>query len=69
MNYNGKCPVTKCSFIAPTASIIGRVHIGVGSSVWYGAIIRGNKNYIKKYDVFKIILFLYYFYIILYYII
>lgn len=29
-------------FIAPTATIIGDVTIGAGSSVWFGAVIRGD---------------------------
>lgn len=29
-------------FVAPTASVIGKVNIGQGSSVWYGAKIRGD---------------------------
>ena len=28
-------------FVAPNASVIGDVSIGSGSSVWYGAILRG----------------------------
>lgn len=30
------------SFIAPTASVIGDVSIGSNSSVWYGAVVRGD---------------------------
>lgn len=30
------------TFIADTASVIGDVSIGKGSSVWYGAVIRGD---------------------------
>ncbi len=37
----------EASFIAPTASLVGDVKIGKGSCVWYGAIIRGDGNYIK----------------------
>ena len=29
-------------FIADTAAVIGDVHIGAGSSVWYNAVIRGD---------------------------
>ena len=29
-------------FIADTAAVIGDVHIGAGSSVWYSAVIRGD---------------------------
>ena len=28
-------------FVAPTASVIGKVKIGDSSSVWYGAVVRG----------------------------
>ena len=29
------------AFIAPSATVIGKVKIGSNSSVWYGAVIRG----------------------------
>jgi len=32
------------AFIAPGADVIGRVKIGRGSSVWFGAVIRGDIN-------------------------
>lgn len=32
--------------MAPNASVIGDVKIGRGSSVWYGATVRGDVNYI-----------------------
>ena len=28
-------------FVAPSASLIGNVTLGKGSSVWYGAVLRG----------------------------
>jgi len=31
-------------FVAPNASVIGDVSLGEGSSVWYGAILRGDVN-------------------------
>ncbi|KAG7368620.1 hexapeptide repeat-containing transferase [Nitzschia inconspicua] len=34
------------NFIAPSASIIGNVTIGEHSSVWYGATVRGDVNYV-----------------------
>ena len=35
-------------FIADTAAVIGDVHIGAGSSVWYSAVIRGDAgSYIR----------------------
>jgi carbonic anhydrase/acetyltransferase-like protein (isoleucine patch superfamily) len=30
------------AFVAPTASVIGGVTLGAGSSVWYGAVVRGD---------------------------
>jgi hypothetical protein len=35
-------------FIAPSACVIGNVKIGLKSSVWYNAIIRGNL-YLKQF--------------------
>lgn len=29
------------AYVASTASVVGDVNIGAGSSVWYGAVIRG----------------------------
>jgi len=34
-------------FIAPTASLIGKVTIGEDSSIWYGTILRADQNSIK----------------------
>ncbi|MFH2058378.1 MAG: gamma carbonic anhydrase family protein [Pseudomonadota bacterium] len=34
-------------FIAPTAQIIGNVHIGQESSVWFGSILRGDMDTIR----------------------
>ncbi len=31
-------------FIAPTAAIIGDVEVGEGSSIWYGAVLRGDES-------------------------
>ncbi len=41
--FEGKRPsIGKGVFIAPTAVIIGDVVIGDGSSVWHGAVLRGD---------------------------
>jgi carbonic anhydrase/acetyltransferase-like protein (isoleucine patch superfamily) len=41
--FGGKAPqVDPSAFIAPTAVIIGDVTIGADSSVWFGAVIRGD---------------------------
>lgn len=34
-------------FVAPSAAVIGRVRLGRGSSVWFGAVIRGDGNTIE----------------------
>ncbi len=31
-------------FIADTSSVIGDVHIGAGSSIWYGCVLRGDSG-------------------------
>jgi len=41
--YRGVHPrIDASAFVAPTASVVGDVHVGAGSSVWYGAVIRGD---------------------------
>ncbi|GER35557.1 gamma carbonic anhydrase 2 [Striga asiatica] len=38
-----KSPVVdKDAFIAPSASVIGDVQVGRGSSIWYGSVLRGH---------------------------
>lgn len=34
-------------FVAPNAAVIGRVHLGRDSSVWFGAVLRGDTNDIE----------------------
>jgi carbonic anhydrase/acetyltransferase-like protein (isoleucine patch superfamily) len=34
--------ISQAAFVAPNATVIGQVSLGVGSSVWYGAIVRGD---------------------------
>ncbi|MCE7030507.1 gamma carbonic anhydrase family protein [Jiella avicenniae] len=34
-------------FIAPNAQVIGRVRLGKGASVWFGAVIRGDNEWIE----------------------
>lgn len=46
--YGGKKPrIGKDVFIAPTACVIGDVEIGEGTSIWYGAVIRGDRAKIR----------------------
>lgn len=34
--------LSQAAFVAPNATVIGQVELGVGSSVWYGAVVRGD---------------------------
>mmetsp|Transcript_6870 Transcript_6870/g.10776 ORF Transcript_6870/g.10776 Transcript_6870/m.10776 type:complete len:237 (-) Transcript_6870:361-1071(-) len=45
--YDKKPRVGSESFVAPSASLIGDVSIGKNSSVWYGAVLRGDVNSIR----------------------
>ncbi|KAL6222385.1 hypothetical protein ACLB2K_005777 [Fragaria x ananassa] len=48
MNVFDKAPeVDKEAFVAPSASIIGQVQVGRGSSIWYGCVLRGDANSIS----------------------
>ena len=41
--YRGTMPVIDpTAFIAPTAAVIGDVTVGAGSSIWFGAVVRGD---------------------------
>jgi carbonic anhydrase/acetyltransferase-like protein (isoleucine patch superfamily) len=43
VEYLGVTPVLGDDvFVAPTAFVVGRVTIGTGSSIWYGAVARGD---------------------------
>ncbi|CAA7410462.1 unnamed protein product [Spirodela intermedia] len=48
MNIFDKVPsVDKSAFVAPSASMIGDVQVGRGSSIWYGCVLRGDVNSIR----------------------
>jgi carbonic anhydrase/acetyltransferase-like protein (isoleucine patch superfamily) len=48
LEYQGKFPKLDPSvFVANTATIVGDVEIGYGSSVWFGAVIRGDFKQIR----------------------
>jgi carbonic anhydrase/acetyltransferase-like protein (isoleucine patch superfamily) len=34
-------------FVAPSAAVIGRVHLGRDASVWFGTVLRGDSNEIR----------------------
>ena len=42
VTFQGKTPrISTEAFVAETATLIGDVTIGPDSSVWYGAVVRG----------------------------
>jgi carbonic anhydrase/acetyltransferase-like protein (isoleucine patch superfamily) len=46
--FGGKTPrVDEAAFVAPSAVVIGDVAIGAGSSIWYGAVLRGDVESIR----------------------
>src|SRR3546814_17136456 len=46
--YRGLWPkIHPDAFIADTATVIGDVEIGPGSSIWFGCILRGDVNRIR----------------------
>jgi carbonic anhydrase/acetyltransferase-like protein (isoleucine patch superfamily) len=46
--YRGKTPkVHPTAFIAPTAVLIGDVEVGEESSIWFGAVLRGDEGPIR----------------------
>lgn len=48
MNIFDKEPnIAKDAFVAPSASVIGDVEVGRGSSIWYGCVLRGDVNSIR----------------------
>lgn len=48
LTYEGITPAIDPSvFVAPGARVIGDVHIGPGSSLWYNVVVRGDVNHIR----------------------
>ena len=42
-SFEGVSPtIADDAFIAPTATLVGDVHVEAGASVWYGAVLRGD---------------------------
>lgn len=39
--------ISRAAFVAPNATVIGRVDMGEGASIWYGAIVRGDVDVVK----------------------
>ncbi|MCB9263162.1 MAG: gamma carbonic anhydrase family protein [Flavobacteriales bacterium] len=47
-SFRGKNPeISSTAFVAETAVIIGDVHIGQESSIWFGAVLRGDSDAIR----------------------
>lgn len=48
LSYKGAEPkIGKKVFLAPNSTLIGDVEIGEDSSIWFGAVVRGDVHYIK----------------------
>lgn len=48
IEYRGRTPkVHPSAFIAPTAVLIGDVEVGEESSIWFGAVLRGDNGPIR----------------------
>lgn len=48
MNLKDSKPIIGTDvFVAPSASVIGQVELGASSSIWYGAVLRGDVNSIS----------------------
>jgi len=48
MAFRGILPqVADGAFLAPTATVIGNVHIGAESGIWFGVVLRGDVNRIR----------------------
>jgi carbonic anhydrase/acetyltransferase-like protein (isoleucine patch superfamily) len=46
--FSGHTPkLSSTVFIAPSAEVIGNVEIGEGSSIWFGAVVRGDVHFIR----------------------
>lgn len=44
LKTRGAPEFNEVSFIAPSATVVGKVKLGTSSSVWYGAVVRGDVN-------------------------
>lgn len=48
LEYSGTLPkIGARTFIAPNATVIGDVHIGEESSIWFGTVVRGDVFHIR----------------------
>jgi carbonic anhydrase/acetyltransferase-like protein (isoleucine patch superfamily) len=45
---DGHAPeIDPTAWVAPTATVIGKVRLGPGASVWFGAVLRGDTEWIE----------------------
>ena len=48
LSYKGKKPkIAENVFLAPNCSVVGEVELGTGSSIWFGAAVRGDFQPVK----------------------
>lgn len=48
VKLGGKAPVIAgASFVAPSANLIGAVHLGEGASAWYGSLLKGSGSTVE----------------------
>ena len=48
INFEGKTPqIDPAAFVAPGAQLIGDIHLGPESSIWYTCVLRGDMNRIR----------------------
>jgi carbonic anhydrase/acetyltransferase-like protein (isoleucine patch superfamily) len=48
LTFEGTTPtIDETAFIAPGARVIGDVHIGAESGLWYNVVVRGDSNHIR----------------------
>ncbi len=47
MSSFSELDLSLAAFIAPNATVIGRVQLAAGSSIWYSAVVRGDMELIK----------------------
>ncbi len=48
VEFEGISPtVAATAFVAPTAVLVGDVHVGDGASIWFGAVLRGDLGPIR----------------------
>ena len=48
LSFEGRSPrLADPVFVAPTAAVVGDVEIGARSSIWFGAVLRGDDHFIR----------------------